>query len=93
MKWQTIESAPKDGKAVLVFYKNELGNGRTVKANFVKQFTDESCDDDWYETDEEGNCFTPEGWYEIIDNWNDYSAVHINYEPTHWTPLPNPPTE
>lgn len=32
------------------------------------------------------------GWYECIDNWDEYSQVAINEgEPTHWMPLPTPP--
>ena len=32
------------------------------------------------------------GWYECIDNWDDYTEVAIHEgEPTHWMPLPAPP--
>ena len=37
-------------------------------------------------------CYTPEGWYEKIDNWGDYSSVAVvEGEVTHWMPLPAPP--
>ena len=94
MEWKTIESAPK-GKQVLVFYKNQLGNGRTVKAYYIERFTEESSDDS--ENDEyseaDDTYSTLPGWYKLIDNWDDYTAVAIHHDPSHWMPLPTPPTE
>lgn len=32
------------------------------------------------------------GWYECINNWDDYTEVAIHEgEPSHWMPLPAPP--
>jgi hypothetical protein len=45
-----------------------------------------------YDEDED-EYYWPEGWYELIDNWEDYSAVRIHYDVTHWTPLPDGPEE
>lgn len=42
------------------------------------------------ETDEYYLC---EGWYERINNWDDYSSVVISDTVTHWMPLPEPPKE
>lgn len=42
------------------------------------------------ETDE---YYMPEGWWEVIKNWDDYSFVAIADFVTHWMPLPEPPKE
>ena len=39
------------------------------------------------ETDE---YYLPEGWWEIIKNWDDYSCVAIEDFVSHWMPLPEP---
>ena len=93
-EWMSIETAPK-GKPVLVHYKNALNRGRTVKAYYVDRFTEESSpdseNDEYNEADD--TYYTLPGWYEMIDNWDDYSAVAINSDPTHWMPLPPPPAD
>lgn len=97
MEWQTIDSAPKN-KAILIFYKNCMGNGRTIKAIYFPKFTSECADDyatgEWEEYDEQtGTSYVPEGWYECIDNWDELANVALEpYNvPSHWMPLPEPP--
>jgi len=84
--WQPIESAPKTGRKVILFYKNRLNVGRTVIARWL---TDEQA------TEIDGDDVGLEGgWYECIDNWDDYTEVAIHEgEPSHWMPLPAPPIE
>lgn len=94
--WYPIDSAPKHGKPILIFYKNSLGKNRTVKACYLDKFQEESCDSfEPADYDEETDqYYYPEGWWELIDNWEDYSMVVIHEgNPTHWTPLPPPPEE
>ena len=80
-------------KVCLAYYKNELGNGRTVKAKYVNKFSEEAnTDDDWIEYNEaDDTYYYPAGWYEMIDNWDDFTFVTINHEVTHWQPLPAAP--
>lgn len=82
--WQPIETAPKTGKKVILFYLNRNNFPRTVMARWL---TDEQA----AETDTD--CVGLEGgWYECIDNWDDYTEVAIHEgEPTHWMPLPPAP--
>ena len=92
-EWQSIATAPK-GKEVLIHYVNELGKGRTIKAKYVERFFEESSPDS--ENDEYNEAddmyYTLPGWYELIDNWDDFSSVCVHHDPSHWMPLPSPPT-
>jgi len=91
--WVGVEDGlPK--AACLAFYINDFGNSRIVKARFVRRYTVEDNGDDLEgEYDEKtDNYYWPEGWYEQIDNWDDYSAVRIYQgKVTHWMPLPAGP--
>lgn len=91
------ERLPEAGKKVIVHYVNSLGNSRTVCAEWVpaRSRTDDclmEADDGFAKYDEENDKFYwPEGWYESIENWDEYGAVFINDAVTHWQPLPSGP--
>ena len=94
-QWMPIETVmPESGQVVLACYKNETGKVRIIRAQWVKAKTSESgWESDCGEYDEEADCYyDPEGWYECIDNWNEYSSVFVSANITHWMPLPPPPT-
>lgn len=98
--WQPIETAPLDGKAVLVFYKDSLGNGQIIKAKYIKKHTEEACEEfvaiGFYDyCGETGEYYTPEGWYGLVDSSCDYSSYILDAtnKPTHWQPLPLPPED
>lgn len=82
--WQPIATAPKTGRKVILFYRNRNNLPRTVMARWL---TDEqAAETDGYDVGLEA------GWYECIDNWDDYTEVAIyEGEPTHWMPLPSAP--
>jgi hypothetical protein len=92
MEWQPINSAP-NLKSVLIYYVNELGKGRIIKAMKCGQYELEAGDSDFGEyCEEKDEYFCPAGWYEQIDNWDDYTSIQVYQgEPTHWMPLPEPP--
>lgn len=78
--WQPIETAPKDGRKIIVAYVNRNGKLRTVMACWL---TDERAAE--MDTDGVG---LEGGWYECIDNWDDYTEVAIHEgEPANWMPI------
>jgi hypothetical protein len=82
--WLPIATAPQTGRKVIVFYLNRNNLPRTVMARWL---TDEQA----AETDAD-DVGLKGGWYECIDNWDDYTEVAVHEgEPTHWMPLPSPP--
>ena len=93
--WTPVtESLPAKGRKVLAFYTNSRGNGRTIRAEWVSPKTSESGDDsDIGEYDEDTDCYyDPEGWYECMDNWDDYRLITVHEgEVSHWMPMPAPP--
>ena len=78
--WLPIESAPR-GRIVLVHYKNQLGNGRTMRACYYPPETLES------EIEESG--WADEGWYEESEAYE--YLMPLEGDPTHWQPLPAAP--
>lgn len=80
--WQPIETAPK-GRKVIVGYRNSLGKWRTVMGCYYLAGTLESDADD--------SGWAPEGWYEESETHED--IMPCDCEPTHWQPLPEPPTD
>ncbi len=83
-KWLPIETAPKDGRTVLLGYFNSHGKWRTLRGQW---FSREIIDDEWENAED-----CKEGWYETsVECDSDYSVWKT--EPTHWQPLPATPTE
>lgn len=89
------ERLPSRRQPVLACYTNGYGHGRTIRAQWLAKFQQESDDiDNFYaEYDEETDTYyDPEGWYELIDNWGEYSSVGVTEGTiTHWMPLPAAP--
>lgn len=82
--WQPIETAPLTGKKLILFYMNRNNKARTVMARWLTD--EEAAETDGDDVGLEG------GWYECIDNWDDYTEVAIHEgTPTHWMPLPPAP--
>ena len=89
-----IETLPESGVKVLACYRNGLGNLRCIRAMWTAAKTEEANPDDFNEEYDEATdtYYVPEGWYECIDNWVNYSSVAVTEgEVTHWMPLPQPP--
>lgn len=88
------ERMPESGVIVLAVYRNRLGNWRRVRAYWCKAKSVEACEclDIAVYDNETGTYYDPEGWYEALDNWDEYSGVAVvEGQVTHWMPLPDPP--
>jgi hypothetical protein len=92
--WVPASERPPSGQIVLAHYKNALGKDRIIRAAYYAKFTHESnfeSDDLDSEYDESTDTsYWPEGWYEQIDNWAEYSAVKVSESHiiAEWQPLP-----
>ena len=95
-KWiPATERLPETGVHVLLACKCGRGSYvcdgfHTEKYSMPTQFY-EDIDADYNEDADE--YYFPEGWWEVIKNWDDYSCVAIEDNITHWMPLPEPPKE
>ena len=77
MNWQPIETAPKDGRWILLYANNRQFEKYRCSIAVAKWHT-------WngYGADEIG-------WYVSDENCHEFTReVH---DPTHWMPLPEPP--
>lgn len=81
--WQPIETAPVDGRTLLLGYMNRNGKWRTMRGQYMD---DDYINDHWDEL-ENG---TP-GWYETTVECDEVPNCWRT-DPTHWMPLPYPPS-
>jgi hypothetical protein len=79
--WQSIETAPKDGRTLLLGCFNKLGNWRTMRGQW---FSEAAIAEDWEEPDD-----AEEGWYETAVEPDVPNCWRV--APTHWMPLPAAP--
>jgi hypothetical protein len=85
---------PENGATVLACYTNSASKVRRIRAHWIaakSEVADTDSDNSEYE-EATDTYWTPEGWYEQIDNWGDYSSVFVcEGAVTHWMPLPPAP--
>ena len=80
--WLPIDTAPQDGRTILLGRYNELGKWRTMRGQWMSQ----ECIDETWEDPEAGE----PGWFETSVE-NDELPNCWATNPTHWQPLPAPP--
>ena len=94
-QWVSVDDRmPEPGVTVLASYLNSNGLPRRIRAKWVKAGSCESSpESDIGEYDEASDTYyDPEGWYEQIDNWDDYTAILVDAAVSHWMPMPAAPT-
>lgn len=94
------ERLPENDKPVLAFGRaaNNQKHKTIFKGRWIADHTmlsaDFGADDDMslnYD-DAEDEYYVPEGWFERIENWDDFTDVAAgDYIITHWMPLPESP--
>ncbi len=94
-EWISVNDRLPSGIVLACYETEHSKKPKIVRAIYCKKHTVEAgSDDEFFEYDEESDSYyLPEGWYERIDFWDDYSSVFINSDITHWMPLPTPPKE
>lgn len=75
MLWQPIETAPKDGRDVILALVNTRGHSESPALAY---WNDEDRSTDHYQS----------GWYE--STFSD-CTYRVKFTPTHWMPIPEPP--
>lgn len=89
------DAMPRSGQTVLAFYRNSHGNGRLIRAMWVAEYTLPAAEYDIGEYDEATDeYYDPQGWYECISNWDEYSHVTVcEGDVTLWAEMPAHPEE
>ena len=96
-KWISVhDKLPGNGVDVIAYYKNVHGYSVQIIGHYMRRWTEESncdeCNDEYSE--ELDGYFLIEGWYERVNNWDDYDSITVHEgDVTHWMPLPMPPNE
>jgi len=96
LTWRPASELPEEDQIVIATYLNQFGKRRRVRAVYIRQYEeeegsedDESCVEYCEEQDE---WYLKEGWYELIDNWDNYSSVAIvEGVVDYWMPMPPAP--
>lgn len=94
--WRKIRSAPSN-TALLVCYRRSKGEQRIIKAIRFERFQKECGNSEEAEEmaelcEETDIYYFPAGWYEPVDNWEDYTLVKLtDNTPEYWQPLPRFP--
>ena len=83
--WMPIESAPKDAAVLVTFASGDIPEGQVTMPGVMVAHWDA-----YYAPGGNGYDGTADGWTEAHSG----EGCHLHYgHPTHWMPLPAPPSE
>ena len=83
-QWLSIETAPKDGRTLLLGYFNSHKKWRTMRGQWMSE---DYIAENWEEPDDGGP-----GWYETVVEHDNTPNCWLT-EPKYWMPLPPAPKE
>lgn len=82
MGWQPIETAPKDGTEVLGIYVCDWSDHTTIYGPWTMRFGRHEWEPSWDN-------------FRVIESESAFGTTYrdLDEAPTHWMPLPEPPTK
>lgn len=94
--WVSVgDRMPQVGSIVMAYYKNSHGHDRRIRAKWIPAKTLEAshdCDGEAEYDEATDTYYCPEGWYECMDNWDEFRAIFVHEgDITHWMPMPPTP--
>jgi hypothetical protein len=88
MEWKAVIKGQEPKGKVLAAYRNRHQKWRRICAQYVGKFEIEAESDFYDDTgdycEEKDAYFLPSGWYELIENWSEYSMVFVSDEITYF---------
>lgn len=91
--WQPIETAPKNQNLFVLVRREGSKFERVQHAIFMEKYKHENDGEFSEYCEETDTYYTPEGWYEVCYEHDEYSAMAMSDMPTHWRALPAAPKE
>lgn len=93
--WTSVKDRlPDNEEHVLLLCKTGQSKYRYICNGFHARLKSVETDHEFGEYDDETDeYYMPEGFYEVIHNWDEYSSVTIEDVVIGWMPLPEPPKE
>lgn len=90
MTWQPMDTAPTDGRAVLLRVSTP-DRPVTIVAWYAPPRSVETDDDSGQWDEASGQYYAPEGWYEQSVYGEDERVWRVTDTPTHWAAMPPSP--
>lgn len=98
-EWVSVKQRlPEKEQEVLLLCQTNRGYKYQCIGFYIPEGTfRDDTDIDWDEEvcdeydEERGDYLVNSGWYEAVNNWDEYRAIWIADKVTHWMPLPEPP--
>jgi len=90
--WREIDNEARNGEPWLVATKKEPSGKWVLQlAHYIPRYTEQSDEDCAERCEENDEYYTPEGWYEMCYEHDEYIAMHMKKAPSFYAAMPEPP--
>jgi len=90
--WREIDDEARNGEPWLVATKMEPpGKLRRQIARYIPRYTEQNDEDFAERCEENDEYYTPEGWYEMCYEHDEYIAMGMKEAPSLYAPIPEQP--